>query len=158
MDEIIKHPAEQQKCQTCGGQGMIGGPSYSAPDEGGEPCPDCAAEQQEGGMVLRGDGYTFDPERLRAIAVSGSMTAMSGALENIARALRNIDSEQQEGGEAVKRDAAILAVVRAVDDALTNYERQGEICPFEGNPMIYAETLVELGELARVAMKSEGQK
>jgi hypothetical protein len=30
-------------CATCNGYGMIGGPSYYAPDEGGEPCPDCAA-------------------------------------------------------------------------------------------------------------------
>lgn len=28
-------------CATCNGRGMIGGPSYSQPDEGGEPCPDC---------------------------------------------------------------------------------------------------------------------
>ena len=31
-------------CQTCNGYGMIGGPSYYAPDEGGEPCPDCATK------------------------------------------------------------------------------------------------------------------
>lgn len=29
-------------CQTCNDNGMIGGPSYSQPDEGGEPCPDCS--------------------------------------------------------------------------------------------------------------------
>lgn len=36
--------AEQQpvKCRTCNDQGMIGGPSYREPDEGGIPCPDCA--------------------------------------------------------------------------------------------------------------------
>ncbi|WP_059416213.1 hypothetical protein [Cupriavidus basilensis] len=28
-------------CPTCRGNGMIGGPSYHAPDEGGVPCPDC---------------------------------------------------------------------------------------------------------------------
>jgi hypothetical protein len=28
-------------CKTCNGHGMIGGPSYYAPDEGGDPCPDC---------------------------------------------------------------------------------------------------------------------
>lgn len=33
-------------CATCNGHGMIGGPSYYAPDEGGEPCPDCAASPQ----------------------------------------------------------------------------------------------------------------
>lgn len=29
-------------CQTCNDNGMIGGPSYAQPDEGGEPCPDCS--------------------------------------------------------------------------------------------------------------------
>lgn len=28
-------------CETCNGNGMIGGPSYREPDEGGVPCPDC---------------------------------------------------------------------------------------------------------------------
>lgn len=37
--------AEGAKCLTCNDHGMIGGPSYYAPDEGGEPCPDCAAPQ-----------------------------------------------------------------------------------------------------------------
>ncbi|MFM0141797.1 hypothetical protein [Paraburkholderia sp. RL18-085-BIA-A] len=32
-------------CATCKGRGMIGGPSYYAPDEGGEPCPDCTIAQ-----------------------------------------------------------------------------------------------------------------
>jgi hypothetical protein len=32
---------EDNGCSTCDGTGMIGGPSYSQPDEGGEPCPDC---------------------------------------------------------------------------------------------------------------------
>lgn len=35
------------KCQTCNGHGMIGGPSYREPDEGGVPCPDCAASSPE---------------------------------------------------------------------------------------------------------------
>jgi len=30
------------KCTTCDDNGRIGGPSFYAPDEGGEPCPDCA--------------------------------------------------------------------------------------------------------------------
>jgi hypothetical protein len=28
-------------CETCNGNGMIGGPCYREPDEGGVPCPDC---------------------------------------------------------------------------------------------------------------------
>lgn len=35
-------------CATCYGIGMIGGPSFQAPDEGGEPCPDCSQPSQPG--------------------------------------------------------------------------------------------------------------
>ena len=31
------------KCSTCDDNGMIGGPSFYDPGEGGVPCPDCAA-------------------------------------------------------------------------------------------------------------------
>lgn len=37
-------PAEQSVYQTCSGHGLIGGPSFHQPDEGGVPCPDCAAQ------------------------------------------------------------------------------------------------------------------
>lgn len=30
------------KCDSCGGSGWLGGPSFHNPGEGGEPCPDCA--------------------------------------------------------------------------------------------------------------------
>jgi hypothetical protein len=35
-------PLPAPPCATCNGHGMIGGPSFYAPDEGGEPCPDCS--------------------------------------------------------------------------------------------------------------------
>lgn len=34
-------PAAAEPCLTCNGHGMVGGPSYYQPDEGGVPCPDC---------------------------------------------------------------------------------------------------------------------
>jgi len=37
------------KCATCNDNGMIGGPSYYAPDEGGDPCPDCAVIAKDTG-------------------------------------------------------------------------------------------------------------
>lgn len=40
-------------------------------------------------------------------------------------------------------------LIQAVLDAHANYERMGEICPFEGHPMIYASVLEELAEIAR---------
>jgi hypothetical protein len=42
LDAILAASPQAKKCATCNGHGMIGGPSYYAPDEGGEPCPDCA--------------------------------------------------------------------------------------------------------------------
>lgn len=56
-----------------------------------------------------------------------------------------LQSQDREGAEV----ARLQAVAQAVADALTMYERYGEVCPFEGEPMIHASTLVELGELAR---------
>lgn len=43
----------------------------------------------------------------------------------------------------------------AVADAVANYERMGAICEFEGNPMIYASTLTELGELVANAAPAQ---
>ena len=45
IDQLQARVAELEAriCRTCDGHGMIGGPSYSQPDEGGEPCPDCDA-------------------------------------------------------------------------------------------------------------------
>lgn len=40
--EPMSAPTAEPVCQTCNGHGMIGGPSFYAPDEGGVPCPDCA--------------------------------------------------------------------------------------------------------------------
>ncbi|WP_186118303.1 hypothetical protein [Burkholderia gladioli] len=45
LQAIVKRHTEM--CATCNGHGMIGGPSFSAPDEGGVPCPDCAAPAAE---------------------------------------------------------------------------------------------------------------
>ena len=47
MANELKKPA----CMTCGGSGWIGGPSYYAPDEGGEECPDCALPPVAGEAV-----------------------------------------------------------------------------------------------------------
>ena len=48
---LVAHRSQQEAtCLTCKGHGMIGGPSFYAPDEGGVPCPDCS--QQEAGKQL----------------------------------------------------------------------------------------------------------
>ena len=40
------------KCSTCNDHGMIGGPSYYNPGEGGDPCPDCASPSAAVGEVV----------------------------------------------------------------------------------------------------------
>lgn len=40
------------------------------------------------------------------------------------------------------------ALLTRIDEAWSNYERMGEVCSFEGNPMIYASTLEEIAILA----------
>jgi hypothetical protein len=42
---------EVEKCETCGGNGIIGGPSFREPDEGGVPCPDCSVPVRCAGEV-----------------------------------------------------------------------------------------------------------
>lgn len=46
LDEMEASEGIVALCETCNGHGLIGGPSYYAPDEGGEPCPDCANQIQ----------------------------------------------------------------------------------------------------------------
>jgi len=50
------------KCATCDDNGRIGGPSFYAPDEGGEPCPDCA--QPSPAPELDDQAFDRNAERL----------------------------------------------------------------------------------------------
>ena len=69
IDQLQARVAELEAriCRTCDGHGMIGGPSYSQPDEGGEPCPDC-------------DAFIF---RKQAEAVQASRQGVGGDSESI---------------------------------------------------------------------------
>jgi len=46
QDVMLSAAPSQQSphCATCNDNGLIGGPSYYAPDEGGVPCPDCSQQ------------------------------------------------------------------------------------------------------------------
>lgn len=47
MDHAIcGEPTPAPACTACNDSGWVGGPSYSQPDEGGEPCPYCTAGQE----------------------------------------------------------------------------------------------------------------
>ena len=50
--------APSAKCETCNDNGLIGGPSFYDPGEGGVPCPDCSAPAAvEPVAYLHDDGY-----------------------------------------------------------------------------------------------------
>jgi len=61
-----------------------------------------------------------------------------------------------ERAEVVRLRNRYEALLTKIDDAWANYERMGEICPFEGQPMIYAATLEEIHE-ARAALATPTQ-
>lgn len=44
--------------------------------------------------------------------------------------------------------APVEKLLTVINDAWANYERMGEVCPFEGQPMIYAATLEEIHDAA----------
>lgn len=55
---IGRAPAPAAKCETCNDNGLIGGPSFYDPGEGGVPCPDCSAPAAvEPVAYLHDDGY-----------------------------------------------------------------------------------------------------
>lgn len=43
-----------------------------------------------------------------------------------------------------------------IDEAIENYVRHGAICEFEGQPMIYAATLLEIGNLLGEVTPNKG--
>lgn len=47
-------PSPEPECATCNDNGLIGGPSYHAPDDGGVPCPDCTPPAEDGRILCRG--------------------------------------------------------------------------------------------------------
>jgi len=44
-DKVRAIAARQPVCATCKDEGLIGGPGFYSPDEGGVPCPDCPVRQ-----------------------------------------------------------------------------------------------------------------
>lgn len=103
-------------------------------------------------------------ERLReAAAQRVASTAMIGA-EDLSAAASQLESLEAayasavEAGKALakqafkaeqERDALIASlkeIAEAVAEQVDLFGRYGEVCSFEGNSMIYAETLMELGD------------
>lgn len=76
MSEVARLNAasvQQPKCKTCNDNGRIGGPSFYAPDEGGEPCPDCSAPVQQVSVpVACSCGREYPANSYSAGFISGS--------------------------------------------------------------------------------------
>lgn len=49
---IVERSKSDPECPTCNDIGIIGGPSYAMPDEGGEPCPDCNSVERSIDKIL----------------------------------------------------------------------------------------------------------
>lgn len=77
-------------CQTCNGNGRIGGPSYYAPDEGGVLCPDCNHPPAEVVREL--------VEALEALALeNGRNTGWEDFPNEMERANRALKSAKEHG-------------------------------------------------------------
>ncbi|MDN5503260.1 MAG: hypothetical protein L0H10_05495 [Comamonas sp.] len=89
------------KCETCNDHGMIGGPSFYDPGEGGQPCPDCEERHRNG--LASGDLMAWAAE------VGGNRIA-ENVVEMTRDDLQRLIAERAPNGHAGDRDAAFEAV------------------------------------------------
>lgn len=68
-------------------------------------------------------------------------------------AAQTLASKEAEIAEREAEIARLLEFVEAVRYARDWYERLGEVCSFEGSPMIYSSVLLELAEKADALTK-----
>lgn len=98
----LAQPAESAPCATCNGHGMIGGPSYQDPGEGGVPCPDCAQPAES----AEADSLKQDVENLLAMleereyAEHWAKSDLGKRLEDAVTELHNDIHEARESAEA----------------------------------------------------------
>ncbi|RIQ54220.1 hypothetical protein [Bordetella avium] len=86
-------------CLTCNGHGIIGGPSFHDPGEGGEPCPDCAAT----------DSAQPESEQLLSPAVSAEPVVAWMTEDGLRVAT---DATKRSAMPRVAQDAFCVALVR----------------------------------------------
>lgn len=127
-------------CMTCGGSGWIGGPSFYAPDEGGEECPDCStpvlrpvqpsalvqsiAELEEWGRRADGEPLT--------VSESESVWLVLHELKRL-RAIAELTALPPVAGEAV----APTAFQKALDIRIEQgWQLGGNACP-----VLYTDTI-----------------
>lgn len=93
--------AQPVRCTTCNDHGMIGGPSFYDPGEGGQPCPDC--EERHRNDLAAGDLIAWAAE------VGGNRIA-ENVVEMTRDDLQRLIAERAPNGHAGDRDAAFEAV------------------------------------------------
>lgn len=115
---------EDNGCSTCDGTGVIGGPSYYSPDEGGVPCPDCASRepfQQRVqpwlvacfGEMIAGDreerNHRFIEEALELVQACGCTRSEAHQLADYVFSRPVGEKSQEVGGVMVTLAALCLA-------------------------------------------------
>ncbi|MDH1255065.1 hypothetical protein N5C67_20655 [Comamonas thiooxydans] len=93
--------AQPVRCTTCNDHGMIGGPSFYDPGEGGQPCPDCEVRHRNG--LAAGDLMAWATE------VGGNRIA-ENVVEMTRDDLQRLIAERAPLAQAGARDAAFEAV------------------------------------------------
>lgn len=93
--------AQPVMCETCSDHGMIGGPSFYDPGEGGQPCPDC--EERHRNSLAAGDLMAWAAE------VGGNRIA-ENVVEMTRDDLQRLIAERATNGRAGDRDATFEAV------------------------------------------------
>ena len=89
------------------------------------------------------------------VVVNGLNNQLWGAQERISELESVIKSMKRKGYEVAPvaavpaEPSALQELLTRIDDAWSSYERTGEICQFEGEPMIYASTLEEIHALSQ---------
>ncbi|MGG2044065.1 hypothetical protein [Burkholderia gladioli] len=133
LQAIVKRHTEV--CAMCNGHGMIGGPSFYAPDDSGVPCPDCA-------QAIAADGSPEDePSEIeQVIACLGDDAAqlrdanpddeMADNMESAARLLAEraafdawLADEFPDVAAAMKNEFTNPDVTESVDMARTAWDR-----------------------------------
>lgn len=104
-----------------------------------------------------GDAEAWIKYRIGAIReISGSNALMDIPMEGVT----NVYVSEWPSGHAdrsndtarpVPADPVNARLLECISEAVSAYERYGGICTFEGEPMIYASTLIEIAEIAAEA-------
>ncbi|WP_186268083.1 hypothetical protein [Burkholderia gladioli] len=126
LQAIVKRHTEV--CATCNGHGMIGGPSFYAPDEGGVPCPDCnqavaapvaepmPAENAELASMTR--MFHAACADLGLINEALGLDPDDGGAEPILDAIQKLKDERDQWADAGYAAQAVAADGESTDDLL----------------------------------------